>query len=622
VAFFGPLFGSELHRLARRHLFWLRVQFVALLLLVLYIVYVSWFPGFRLSRPFTPSDTVSLSTSARFAVSFVYSVTAVQFFAVVLLTPIFVGSGVAEEIDRRTIEYLLVTELTNREIVHGKLFSRLVFVLGLLLTGVPVVALSIFFGGVSASLLIQSYAMLFSLTFLLGGFTMFVGRRGDLRLTLLLVYGSTLVGFALAALGSIAITAGFARGGNPFAQLLDAPPLCPPLHFHQLFHSDPKPLEWFTMEMTACHLVVGFLFLSGSTRGLRARLLPDRVRAKPPEEWSPPDPRNLPIGTVTGGWQGGDFETADPRPTWPADRNETPPPGRRGEKVREPLNEDDPLGWKERNHRFRIPLVGSRGWIARLFVLLFWGVMATVFLSMIVYVLEWPGQNREPINWCVRVFGFTLLMVWVVAIGASAAVCVTREREHGTLDPLLTLPVGRDEILAAKWRASIFGSNWLGYSLVALVALGLCGGAVWLGHLVNAVAFVLGLLTLAASLGVWFGVTSRTSIRATGALFGTGLIVTFAPYVLAESVPSWVRSVLFHSVTLEDARVVVESLGPWEVWRTLNPIPRGDFPTGTWKPAVYSLRVVGACISTGFAFGLGCLFWFLARRRFEREGKL
>lgn len=621
MAFFGPLFGSELHRLARRrHLFWLRVQFAALLLLVLYVVYASWFDQFGLSRLFAPAATVSLSTSAQFAASFVYGVMVVQFLAVILLTPIFVGSGVAEEIDKRTVEYLFVTEVTDREIVLGKLFSRLVFVLGLLLTGLPIAAMSAFFGGVSMSLLVQSYALLVSLTFLLGSFTMFVGsRRGDLRATMLTSFGCTFLAFALAAIPALAIP----FGGTAFAPPAEAPLLCPPVHLHHLFQADPGTLQGFTLKVVAGHVVLGLLFLAGSYHDLRARLLRDKTPARISDRSSLPDPRGYSVGTVPGGWRIGEFEGAAPTRLQdrPLDREEVSFFGRQGANFREPLNEDAPLLWKERNHRSRSSFEGIHGWVARLLVLLFLVAVAAIF-SMLVLFLAEPGQNRQPINWCVRVFGFAILMVCVLGIGAGGAVSVAREREQGTLDSLLTLPVDRSEILAAKWWATISPrSIWPGYFLITLITLGLISGAIWLGHVVNTVVFVLGLLTLVASLGVWFSAASRTGLRATLALLGTGLVVVLAPYVLANSVPSWIDEVLPPSVTLEDARVVVESLGPWEVWQTLNQIPRGDFPTGTWNPAVYSLRVIGACISTGFAFGLGYLFWFLARRRFEREGK-
>ena len=49
----------------------------------------------------------------------------VQLILIVLLTPAYVAGAIAEEKDRKTMEFLLATDLRNREIVLSKLLSRL-----------------------------------------------------------------------------------------------------------------------------------------------------------------------------------------------------------------------------------------------------------------------------------------------------------------------------------------------------------------------------------------------------------------------------------------------------------------------------------------------------------------
>src|SRR2546430_14080099 len=72
----------------------------------------------------------------------------VQPLAVTILTPAYVAGAIAEEKDRKTMEFLLATDLRNREIVLSKLLSRLANLTLFLLTGLPILSLIQFLGGV------------------------------------------------------------------------------------------------------------------------------------------------------------------------------------------------------------------------------------------------------------------------------------------------------------------------------------------------------------------------------------------------------------------------------------------------------------------------------------------
>ena len=52
-----------------------------------------------------------------------------------------------------------VTPLTNAQIVLGSLFSRLYYVVALLLSGAPVFAITLLYGGVTASSIVLSFAI-------------------------------------------------------------------------------------------------------------------------------------------------------------------------------------------------------------------------------------------------------------------------------------------------------------------------------------------------------------------------------------------------------------------------------------------------------------------------------
>ena len=66
------------------------------------------------------------------------------------ITPALVGGTIAGEKQRKTLHYLLASELSSAEIVLGKLMARMLMVLVYLVAGVPMLFLLMLFGGVDA----------------------------------------------------------------------------------------------------------------------------------------------------------------------------------------------------------------------------------------------------------------------------------------------------------------------------------------------------------------------------------------------------------------------------------------------------------------------------------------
>ena len=117
-----------------------------------------------------------------------------QLLAVVLITPAVVGGAITEEKEHGTLDFLRCSLLTNQEIVLGKLAARLAFVGGVLLAGVPVLALTSLFGGVDVWVLLAGYAITAMTAVSLGAFSLWMGViRDTLRDVLVWVYGVTAV---------------------------------------------------------------------------------------------------------------------------------------------------------------------------------------------------------------------------------------------------------------------------------------------------------------------------------------------------------------------------------------------------------------------------------------------
>ena len=81
------------------------------------------------------------------AESFFGSFMFIQLLAVSILTPAYVASSIADEKERKTLEFMLATDLRNREIVLSKLFSRLANLTLFILTGLPILSILQFLGG-------------------------------------------------------------------------------------------------------------------------------------------------------------------------------------------------------------------------------------------------------------------------------------------------------------------------------------------------------------------------------------------------------------------------------------------------------------------------------------------
>lgn len=82
-----------------------------------------------------------------------------QVLLVCLLSPVFMAGAIASEQSGKTYNILLTTPLSNLQIVLGALLGRLFFVLALLLSGLPLFAVLLIFGGVQVEGVFVSFAV-------------------------------------------------------------------------------------------------------------------------------------------------------------------------------------------------------------------------------------------------------------------------------------------------------------------------------------------------------------------------------------------------------------------------------------------------------------------------------
>lgn len=574
----GPLFWYEVVVLARRgQQPRLRALLVGLLLVGLFVTYLREFRGQELAGL---TGGARLDQSARFAEAFLTAFLIAQLLAVILITPAVVGGAITEEKEHGTLDFLRSSLLTNREIVLGKLAARLAFVGGVLLAGVPVLALTSLFGGVDLWVLLAGYAITAVTAVSLGALSLWLGVvRDTLRDVLVWVYGVTA---GLTVFGSCCGCVPGVAAASPASALgwmLIHPQAVP---------SD--PLFWVNVGVfTALHGTAGVLFTA---------LAVARVRSVPPRKRSVPVARRPHAAVVM-----------DPGEYW-----YPPTPRARRRFVVPRLGNADPLVWKERYFSGRLSWAESGALsgcgIAALSIVGFVLGM-TLFFSALQDVDRgrWIGGSVNPVA-RLAVTGAAILLG--LGLGVRAAGSVARERQQRTLDGLFSLPVSRAELLRAKWVAPLLWvQQWLLATVVVGVGALLIGGVHPLGFAVAAVQ-VVGWLAFTNTLGLWLSVGCRTATRATVYLIVWVLALWIGPLVLMPLVVA----------AFGDVGGTVSALslpvGLWEgmfSWREFTEEMSGrDMQTRRMT------KLVGALAGLGYGAG-AALLWLDAVRRFEKEGK-
>jgi ABC-type transport system involved in multi-copper enzyme maturation permease subunit len=147
----GPVFAYECAAAARRWQTYAgRAAFLAVLLASIAVVWASKV------APAGPAGA-TLSNLAKVGESFFYAIAGTQLVLVLLAAPAYTAGAVCLDKARGTLSHVLVTDLSSAEIVLGKLGSRLLPVLGLVLAGLPILAMATLLGGIDATALFGGF---------------------------------------------------------------------------------------------------------------------------------------------------------------------------------------------------------------------------------------------------------------------------------------------------------------------------------------------------------------------------------------------------------------------------------------------------------------------------------
>lgn len=468
----GPFFVAELTTAARRRrYYYLRALYAGCLLFLLWVNYPWWYSA----------NTVS--SVAMFARRFFYSFAVLQYVAIFVVLPAMVAGAIAQERERRTIEYLLTSHLTARDIILGKLGSRIVQAVALLMTGFGILATALLLGGVSSRDLLWALGGAAVLLVELGGVSMLIStwsRRSRDALKNIYVF---LFVWSIGPVCLVSLIGALTE--NPYwyhffsiAWLTSPWAICMIGAFDYATSVSVNPYFW----VVTGHLGFGLFCVLASILTLRRAY--DRADIVPPVETERKSRR------LFGGERSGKQKRKGkgaPQTCW-----------------RLAMIERHPMRWKEIYPRPRRRLMTFLLWVAAIGTLI--GPVLAAFNS----------AGTEELGRVVQVTSTVLLSCSLLLIAARAAASVTTEKERDSWATLLSTTLPANEIVLGKVWGAIHEARWLlGISTVSWLAATLFNPAMFIAFLLQLIAYAPCCL-FCAGLGVRFSLRSNTSIAAMG----------------------------------------------------------------------------------------------------------
>jgi ABC-type transport system involved in multi-copper enzyme maturation permease subunit len=402
----GPVFVYEGLTAARRwQLYAVRAGFVGAILLALCLAWR------QLSHNRPAGDRVSLDELAYYGRSIYSSIAMIELAMVLLVAPAATAGAVCLDKARGTLDHMLVTDLSNAEIVLGKLGVRLIPVLGLIACVLPVVALASLLGGIDPIALLGSFLTAIGCAFVGCSLAMVLSVYGRKTHEVLMMTYLIVVLWAL--LPVWLEIASFLVVGRPRGLFSPAVEneilLCCPLHLMSLPYRRPAQASpMIYLGFLAGCLGVSAAFVALATARVRRVAL--RQAGRP---------------------AGGPLLRSGLRHLF----SRWNLPG--------PSMDPNPVAWREW-HRARPSLM----------MRVVWGVYTALGLLW-VYLAARPSNAPAGIHNDMIAFmcGFQVA-VGLLLLSVGAATSLAEERVRGGLDVLLSTPISTRSILAGKWWGS------------------------------------------------------------------------------------------------------------------------------------------------------------------------
>ena len=433
----------------------------------------------------------------------------------IFFSALLAASGAAQEKDRRTMVLLLLTNLSNSELVLGRLLASLLNVLVLLAAALPLFMLAALFGGISFGQIGRVFAVTLGSVLVCGslGSTLALWREKTfqgLAMTVLMLVLWLGVGelVAVGALGERWLgihTTSWAIAISPWQAVLEAA--------RPFVHADPalgplgSPVTLFYLVAATLTVLLNAVAIGWVRRWNSAR---DDQPPGPLEERPGAAPLSLAEGRVKGPGKAPTCADSGARrapsgvpPSQPAVAA-TPSPG--------PTRAvwDNPILWRE----IRTWAYGRKMLAIRLAYLLLFALAVANFMFR---VQPYPAAARADVLLAV----VPLLVLSLVLVNAQAVTSLTSERDVRALDLLLVTDLTPREIVFGKLGGVLYSTKEM-----VLLPMAFCGYLCLCGYLgLEDLFYVIGALAVlylfVAVLGIHAGITYAHSPSAIATSLGT-----------------------------------------------------------------------------------------------------
>jgi ABC-type transport system involved in multi-copper enzyme maturation permease subunit len=631
----GPMFVYDLLRTARRgNSIGHRFLYGSFVLLAIFLLFSARFPVLSFDEMFS-NVSVTKDDLPKLAEAFFALFLCVQIAAVLVVTPAYTAGVIAEEKQRRTLEFILATDLSNREVVLGLLGARLSNLFLLLLTGLPVLGMLQFLGGIDPLLVFCGFIITALTVFSLGAQSILSSVYS--RRPLDSIIATYFVAFFTELVPSIITLSALLGNAKEFSQPAYAAVL---IFFAAFYH--------ISLGIGSCALAVTNLRAAYLGTDMDRLPPPRRVRprrsepAPAPQKLSPeaiqeilgggPELEAIPVvelaepetakGSEMRGWGPGIDSTPMPAAARTDDAHSNGeseprrlprrPPPQYDFPIRQPRARcgNDPMIWKEVGYNLDLRFLYERDTWLLGFTLAF--LAGGIFcVTLLIDFLAPDSHVGELANPLIRTLSTIVACISLLLMALNTCSKISREREQQTLDSLLTTPLESANILGAKCFAGFWAMLPLTGALALIWAFGILTGGLHIAALPLVLAAYLVYSACLCTLGLWLSMISRTTLRSTLFTLLAAMIMVIGPGLLSRALdPMPVRVGAdadvpdLHMLILDDALTP-----PITLWTLC-------YSAGRIEQQPYAmLRLTAAVSGLLFYVGVTALMWISMLRR-------
>ena len=407
----GPVFVYESITAARRwQHFAMRAGTVCLMLMSMSLLGFLLYSQFSGSQ-FGSNTDVPLKFLAQLGSYFYYAISGVQVTLVLLAAPAATSGAICLDRARGALTHIFVTDLSDREIVLGKLGAKLVPVFGIIVAAIPVLAIASLLGGIIPEALVSLTVVSMALAVFACALALAVSVRATKSHEVLMAvftFWTLWILFPLfTSLLSLPNLPGWYLKLNPFV-LAWAP------------YAWPDYAGFWDFAIFAAVMLTGALgCVVSALRGLRQ----EPSRDKGPWRWQT--------------WLANGIVRRVPRLSKP------------------PELDANPFFWREW-HRGRPSRLARAVWG------IFWSISIVASVWSVMNMLNKSGGGSSSDDGVLLCNGLHVTF-GLLLVSLYAPTVLSEERTRGSLDVLMTTPLSTESIVMAKW--------WGAYRMVPRLAI-------------------------------------------------------------------------------------------------------------------------------------------------------